>query len=149
MKKTIFAVALVLSLGLSAFADGDKNINFQTKQSFSQEFAQASNVSWQTQKDLSVANFTYDGQIMHAYYNDQAELVALVHNVLSDHLPIFLFTTLKGNYSDYWISALSEVATEGQSNFYATLENADQIITLKSVNSTDWVIKCRVKKNTL
>jgi hypothetical protein len=149
MKQTIFALALVLSTGLSAFADGGKNINSLTKQSFTQEFVQASEVSWQTEKGLSVANFSLDGQFMHAYYNDQSELVAVVHNVLSDHLPIFLFTDLKKNYSSYWISGLSEVASEGESNFYATLENADQIIILKSVNSTDWVVKCRVKKDAL
>jgi hypothetical protein len=146
MKKTIISLAVALSIGLTSFAEGGKNIVGQTQDSFKKEFADARDVSWHTQHDFRVAEFSLNGRIMNAYYNDHAELVAVVQNILSDRLPIYLYTDLKRNYNAFWISNLSEVATQGESNYYITLENADQVVVLKSYNATEWVIKKKMNK---
>jgi hypothetical protein len=53
------------------------------------------------------ATFTLNDQVMIAYYsNENNELLAVVRNILSQQLPINLFTSLKKEYSGYWITDL-------------------------------------------
>jgi len=44
---------------------------------------------------------------------------------------------VKRNYSDFWISDLFEVNSNGETNYYITLENADKKITLRS-SDNEW-----------
>ena len=58
MKKTILALAVMLTTGLtSAFANKGEEINQRAISSFSKDFLSAKNVSWQQQKDYAKATF--------------------------------------------------------------------------------------------
>ena len=79
-----------------------------------------------------------DNQVMFAYYNDNGVLMGVVRNILSDKLPINLMSNLKKNYSSYWISNLFEMASDNQSNYYVTLETAEETLVLKSDGTNEW-----------
>jgi hypothetical protein len=148
MKKALAMMTLVLVLGWgSTFANNGQGISKQTVAHFSKDFAQAKKVNWIKENGYSIANFVLDGQILAAYYGDNAELIAVVHNILADRLPIFLLTSLKSSYQDYWVSNLFESANENESSYHLTLENANQVLVLRSVNSTDWIVVKKEKKN--
>lgn len=148
MKKIIFATAVMLTLGWgSAFANSNDNVNDQVTASFRKDFVTAKEVKWQRESNYVKATFTMDGQIMFAYYNENAELIGVVRNILSDKLPIGLMTDLKKNYNDRWISDLFEMASDGQSTYYISLENADETLVLKSNGSSGWSVYKRTKKN--
>jgi Arsenical resistance operon protein ArsD len=150
MKKQIITTALfILTAFTRGFANDDHGINKATAASFSKDFQMAKMVNWQKQNDYEIATFNLNGQIMMAYYNHENSLVAVLHHVSADHLPIFLLRDLKNKYSDYWVSELFEAATNGESHYYMTLENADQTLKLKSVNSTDWVVSKTQRKETM
>jgi len=87
------------------------------------------------------------GQVMFAYYNESGELIGVVRNILSDKLPINLMTELKRSYNDRWISDLFEMASEGQSTYYVTLETADDTLVLKSNGLSGWSVYKRTKKS--
>ena len=147
MKKTILSLSFMIILGLgTTYASDDSGVNVQTMQSFHKSFGSAKDVNWQKEKDYNKATFRLNDQYLTAYYNENAELVAIVRNVLADHLPILLLTDLQNNYEDYWITELYEVAAAGESFHRITIENADQILIMRSVNATDWVVEKKVKK---
>ena len=131
MKKTIFATAMMLTVGMtSAFANKKDLISTEVTSSFYKDFSTAKEVQWQREAAYTKATFSMDDQIMFAYYNDNGELIGVVRNILSDKLPINLMSGLKKNYSNFWISDLFEMASDGQSNYYVTLETADETLVL-------------------
>ena len=148
MKKTILALAVMLTTGLtSAFANRGEDINQGVIASFKTEFVAAKNVSWQQEKEYSKATFTLNDQIMYAYYsNETTELLAVVRNMLSSQLPINLFTSLKKDYSDHWISGLFEVARQDHTSYYVTLESSDETLVLKSTGTNEWSVYKKTKK---
>jgi hypothetical protein len=139
MKRTILTISMMLTIALTgAFANDNEGVAQRTKESFNSNFASASNVKWQKQKDFVKATFTWNGQVMFAYYNETGELMAITRNILSDQLPINLMTDLKKNYGNHWISDLFEIVVDGQTSYYVTLENADETIVLKSTDFNTW-----------
>jgi hypothetical protein len=148
MKKTILALAVMLTTGLtSAFANKGEDINQGVIASFKSEFVQARNVSWQLEKEFTKVTFTLNDQVLYAYYsNENNELLAVVRNILSHQLPINLFTSLKKDYSDHWISGLFEVARQDHTAYYVTLESANEILVLKATSTNEWSVYKRTKK---
>ncbi|MBS1946846.1 MAG: hypothetical protein JST47_03690 [Bacteroidetes bacterium] len=147
MKKAIFATAMILTVGMAnAFAGKKDNVSTDVATSFSKDFANAKNVQWQKEARFVKATFTLDDQVMFAYYHNNGELMGVVRNILSDKLPINLMTSLKKNYNNYWISDLFEMAADGQSSYYVTLETTDETIVLKSNGSGEWGTYKKTKK---
>ena len=146
MKKIILGLALFLTIGTASFANNDETINQKAEQSFKKDFAQAKDVKWQKSGDLVKATFSLNDKVLFAYYNDGGELVAITRNITTDQLPIALLTSLKKNYSEYWVTDLFEMVSGGQSNYYITLENADHKVVLKSDDFANWTNYKKEKK---
>ena len=70
-----------------------------------------------------------------------------VHNILSSQLPQPLLADVKKDYSDYWITGLYEEGSLKHPSYYITLENPDQIITMSSDDSENWVLTNTTVKN--
>src|SRR5450755_740529 len=61
-------------------------------------------------------------------------------NILSSELPAALLADIKKDYKDYWITELIEEGKVKHPEFVLTLENADQILHLRSSDSETWVL---------
>jgi hypothetical protein len=147
MKQTILAMAMMLMTGLTgAFAKNNEGISNEITTSFNKDFASATNVSWNKQKNFTKATFTMSNQVMFAYYDENGNLIASARNILSEQLPINLMNDLKKGYSNYWISELFEMDKDGQASYYVTLENADETLILKSSSSNSWSTYKKSKK---
>jgi hypothetical protein len=147
MKKTILTIGMMLTVALTtAFANDGTTNSSKAQTSFGNNFKSASNVSWQQDGSFSKATFSMNNQVMFAYYNVDGDLMAVVRNILSEQLPINLQTELKKKYSDRWISDLFEMANEGQTTYYVTLESADETITLQSTDFNSWSVFKKAKK---
>jgi len=72
----------------------------------------------------------------------------VVRNITSTQLPISLLSDLKKDYNEFWISDLFEIASEDQTTYYVTLENANKKIVLKSEGSSNWTVFSKTKKDT-
>lgn len=141
-------VVVTLSI-TSLFANNSKNrnnIDERVEKSFKKTFASAQQESWSRVNNLNKVQFNLNGQVLFAYLDDEGTLVGVYRNILSTQLPISLMTEVKEEYSDYWISTLFEVANEGATTYYITLENAGQQLVLKSENSSSWSVFSRTKK---
>lgn len=70
----------------------------------------------------------------------------IARNILSSQLPSALLADIKKDYKDYWITELSEEGKGKRPDYSLTLENADQIIQLRSNNSEGWEVMSTVVK---
>jgi hypothetical protein len=148
MKKTILAAAMVLLVGLSAFADKGGEVNKQAMTAFGRDFATARNAVWEQTDNFTKVTFRLNDQVLFAFYNCNGELQAVMRNILSDQLPLTLLADLKKNYNGFWISELFEMASDDRTTYYVSLENADKTIVLKSEGTDSWSTYSKVKKDT-
>ena len=150
MKKKILLGALALTLIYSrSFADGgDRGISERVKQAFRQEFVNAEVVQWENAGQFVKARFRMNDQVLSAYFYPDGEFLAVTRNILSDQLPIHLFTLLKKEYARYWITDLFEVSAKGASYYYITLQCCDNELVLKSEGGESWE-KYMTKRNNI
>lgn len=147
MKKRILSLALLLMIGFtSTFANNVEEVNSKAVNAFKRDFVEAKDVKWESTKTYAKATFQLNGQVMFAYYNVSGEMLAITRNIVSSQLPISLFNELKQDYSQYWISDLFEMVSGNETNYYVTIENADAVIVLKSIDGAHWDIFRREKK---
>ena len=149
MKKSILSIAVLLMIGFCVFVvkDDEASVNQLAVKSFHRDFASAKNIKWEQKVNYVKVEFTLNDQVLYAYYNNEGQNTAIVRNIVSDQLPINLLTTLKKDYTGFWISDLFEVAVDEQTNYYVTLENADKKIVLRSSGIEGWDVYSKSKKN--
>jgi hypothetical protein len=147
MKKIILSLAAVITMGYSVFANGNDNIaTQQARDAFKKDFATASNIRWEQKNNFLKATFSLNGQILTAYYFSNGDLQAVVRNITSDQLPINLLTSLRKDYSEYWITDLFEMSSNGMTTYYVSIENSDKKIVLKSDDLSSWDVYSKEKK---
>ena len=136
MKKIIIMLAVTIS-SLAAFA-GEENVDKKVLNAFNHEFAGATDVKWTANDTYYKASFVFNGQYVYAFYKLDGELMAMTRNITSLDMPMKLQTSLKNNYSGYWISDLFEISNNEGTNYYITMENAGSKIVLKSTSGSNW-----------
>ena len=148
MKFLLITLISVFSLvNVKAHASDDVNVSAAVLASFHSAFKNASDVKWKTSGDYFKADFIVNEQYVTAFYDCNADLVAVTRNINSFQLPVTLQTKLKASYEKYWISDLFELSNENGVSYYATVENGEQKITLKSSNAIDWVLYQKQSKS--
>jgi CRISPR/Cas system-associated exonuclease Cas4 (RecB family) len=156
MKKMIVTLAIAVS-SLAAFAggafgkpmatEGEENVSKKVLDAFKTEFAAVKEVAWTTGSDYYKASFTYNEKHVFAYYSLDGDLLGLTRYISPADLPMSLQINLKKKSDGYWISDLFEVAKNGTTSYYLTLENADTKTVLKSSGGSDWEVFKSVKKS--
>ncbi len=132
MKKIIYLPALFILLITNAFATPKSGVNDNVKASFTREFKNAEQVSWQNDHSFVKATFKLNAAVLFAYYSPEGQLMAVSRNILTSQLPASLQKTIKKNYRNYWVTDLFELNRNGRTSYYISLESADQTIILKS-----------------
>lgn len=139
--KKISCMILTLLIGFSSisFAAGNDKVDNATLVSFRHDFQNATNVSWAQTSTCYKATFELDGQTIYAYYGkNQAGLVAVTRFILSSQLPLNLQQELRSKLKDGWIADLFEVASGGETDYYATIENSATKTIFKSSGFSNW-----------
>ncbi|HYM93316.1 MAG TPA: hypothetical protein VET23_04200, partial [Chitinophagaceae bacterium] len=110
-------------------------------------FTSVKEVEWTAGTNYYRAAFTFNGKHVFAFYTTEGKLLGLTRYISSLDLPISLQTSLKKNYSDYWISDLFEVANNDGTNYYITIEDADSRIVLKATGNSNWKTYKKIRKS--
>jgi hypothetical protein len=137
MKKIITTLALIITLVTGAFGS-NKKIDPEVLNAFKNQFTNAQEVTWVAADNYYKATFFLNGEFLFAFYNTDAELLGVIQYISSTELPENLRTSLKKNYTGYWIADLFEVVNGEGTSYYITLQNADTQIILQSKNQTSW-----------
>ena len=145
MKKMIVTLAIAVS-SLVAFAK-EVNVSKKVLDAFKTEFATVQEVEWTTGTDYYQAAFKYNEKYVFAYYNPDGELLGLTRYISPVDLPLNLQIELKKKSKGYWVSDLFEVAKNGTTSYYLTLDNADTKLVLRSNGGSDWETFKTVKKS--
>ena len=106
---------------------------------FSQDFSRAKDVQWEIHDNFYKATFNWHGKVLYAFYTND-DLIGIATNIQSDKLPHDLLADIKKSYADYWITDLFKYRNESEDGYTITLENADQIVVLKSIGTQGWEI---------
>jgi hypothetical protein len=138
MKPLFILLTVIASFFSKTSSANDDVVSNAVLKSFQSSFANAKEIDWSFNKSLYKARFTLDGLHIIAYYNSEGSLVAMTRNISSSQLPIALQTTIKKEYTAFWISDLFEIANEDGTSYYITLENAKTKLVLKSTNNAAW-----------
>jgi hypothetical protein len=147
MKKMILSLAAVMMMGFSVFANGSNDVVTQeARDAFKKDFATASNIKWEQKNNFLKATFSLNGQFLTAYYFTNGDLQAVVRNITSDQLPINLITSLRRDYTDFWITDLFEISSDNQTTYYVTIESSDRKIVLKSESLSSWEVYSKERK---
>jgi hypothetical protein len=148
MKKIFLSLAAVALMGISAFANGnDEIVNQRTLAAFKSDFANATHTTWEQKAGFIKATFSFNGQVLCAYYDNEGQLQAIVRNIVSDQLPLNLLASLKKDYEDYWITDLFEISADNETTYYVTVEDAGKKVVLKSDGTSYWNVFSKQKKN--
>jgi hypothetical protein len=145
MKKIIFLLGLVATVSVCSAYSSEK-VSQKVLSSFKSEFSTATNVEWETGTNYFRAAFSLNEQRIFAYYSPEAELISIGRYISSFQLPINLYNTLKKDYDKYWISDLFELSNNDGIHYYATLETADNKLTIRSTNGGGWTTYSKSKK---
>jgi hypothetical protein len=145
MKKMILTLAIAIS-SFAAFA-GEENVSKKVLDAFKTEFKAVKDVEWTAESDYYKASFVYNDKHLFAYYNTDGDLLGLTRYISPVDLPLNLQISLNKKSNGYWISDLFEVAKNGTTSYYITLENADSKMVLRSVGGSDWEEFKTVKKS--
>ena len=146
MKKIVLTLAIAIS-SLASFANENENVTTEALNAFNHEFASASGVEWSESGHLFKASFLFNEQYVTAFYTAEGYLMGVTKNILSVDLPVKLQTKLKNNFSDFWITELSEVSNNRGTTYYITLENADVQVMLHSTDNNTWMPVKKTEKN--
>ena len=136
MKKIIITLAIAIS-SIAGFAT-EEPVSSAVLNAFNKEFAGVKDVQWTSTDQYVKASFVFNGQNVNAFYDEDAQLIALSRNISSLELPISLQTSLKNQYKGYWISDLFELSNHDGTSYYITVENADSKLVLKSNGTNKW-----------
>ena len=149
MKHRILTLGLLVWLSVSSiFANTNEEVvNAKAANSFKKEFSKAQDVKWESGKQYVKDTFKMNDQVMIAYYSNAGELLGITRNLTTSQLPINLMTDIKKNHKNAWITDLFEITTNDETNYYITLEDADQTVVLKSAGSYGWSTYKKEKKN--
>jgi len=143
--KFLFILLASLTTMISK-AENPADVTPEVLQSFKSTFGNAKEVGWTASNKMYKAQFTLDGQHISAFYNADGQMVALSRNITVSQLPVMLQASLKKESKNSWISELYEYATEEGTTYYATLEDADMKITLRSANNSEWMTNQKIEK---
>ena len=138
MKSLVITFTLLANvLTTSSFA-ADPRVSPMVLRSFSKTFTTATEVDWSVINNMYKAQFTLNGQVVTAFYEANGTMVAVTRNMTSNQLPVTLQVELKKDYENFWITGLFELSDESGTDYYVTLESADETVILKSVSDNSW-----------
>lgn len=148
MKKFIVSIALSMLVftGSIFAATGDNGVPESVNGVFTERFAQAKDVQWETGKGFYKAEFELRGRTLFAYFADNGDLMGIAGNLSPVKLPEALRSELKSSYANYWITDLFRYRNADEDGFVITLEGADKVILLKALGDQGWQVYKTIAK---
>ena len=146
MKKMLMAVAVFLTITTGTAFANTTEVNPKVIKAFNTAFVSVNDVTWTTGSDFYKASFIYNSKHVYAYYSLDGKLLGLTRLMATSELPLILQTSIKKNYADMWVTDLFEVANADGTAYYLTVEDAENVLIVKSAGGSDWTTFKKSKK---
>jgi hypothetical protein len=145
--KTLLLVLFLTAVSSFSFAGAANDLSPRLRTSFQHDFKNAHLIGTEIHENFIKVTFTKDNNILFAYYATNGKLLGVVHNMLSNELPLELQMSLKQNYGDYWITELFQINGDDESGYFVSLQNGDEILNLRSTPDQGWEVYSSTRKN--
>jgi hypothetical protein len=145
--KPLFVLAMFLSSFFTKTSYATDIVSAKALQSFQNTFVSAKEASWTVTDTYYKVQFILNDQTLTAFYNQEGSFVGVTRNISSFQLPIILQTELKKDHANEWITELFEMSHDNGTDYYITLENADNKTILKSSNNSTWSVYKKLRKS--
>ena len=146
MKKILMAVAVFLTITTGTAFANTTEVNPKVIKAFNTAFVSVDDVTWTTGSDFYKASFTYNSKYVYAYYSLDGKFLGLTRLMATSELPLNLQTSFKKNFADMWVTDLFEVANADGTAYYLTVEDAENVMIVKSSGGSDWTTFQKSKK---
>jgi len=145
MKKLFLTAALAVAVVASSFA-ADVNVDKRIQSAFHKEFASAFNPKWESiGEGLMHVTFTQNGEVMDAYYNDDAQLVSFARAVTADLLPLLVTKTINEKFTDSQITDIRELVSQNETSYLVTARSQSKVVVARVYPSGSVQIVKKVK----
>src|SRR5437764_1262633 len=145
MKKLFVTAALIVAVITSSFA-ADVKVDKRIQTAFQKEFATAFNPKWEAiGEGLMHVTFTQNGEVMDAYYNEDAQLVSFPRSVSVDQLPLLVSKAINEKFSGSQISDIRELVNQNETSYLVTARSESKIVVARVYPSGSIQIIKKVK----
>jgi hypothetical protein len=145
MKKLFVTAALIVAVITSSFA-ADVKVDKRIQTAFQKEFATAFNPKWEAiGEGLMHVTFTQNGEVMDAYYNEDAQLVSFARSVSVDQLPLLVSKAINEKFSGSQISDIRELVNQNETSYLVTARSESKIVVARVYPSGSIQIIKKVK----
>ena len=118
----ILAVTALLSL--SIYAAPPAAVNEKVLQAFEKSFKNASDVVWNEYKDCFEVKFLHNSIDSRITYDVDGNILRSIRYYGEEQLPLFVRAKLQKQYAGKTVFGVTELASEGELDYYIVLEDA-------------------------
>lgn len=138
MKKHFNALLVVTIFMMSSLVvNAEFTPSEKIQSEFNRQFAQSTEVKWEAVSDFYKVTFVQRGQYLTAFFNQEGGIERVARNISPSVLPLILQRNFENKLASSWITECFEVSGVNGTEYYLTLENANDITTYQS-NINDW-----------
>src|SRR4051794_22589201 len=99
--KKIFMICITITLiTATAFANGEES-NAKALSNLKREYKNAKDVEWKVTNEYTKASFSWNGQYLEVFYNNDGETIAESKYINTNNLPLKAQQFISKKYADY------------------------------------------------
>jgi len=145
MKKFFITAALAVAVITTSFAS-DIKVNPSVQSAFKKEFASAFNPRWESiGEGLLHVTFTQNGEVMDAYFNEEAQLISFARYVSAEQLPFLVNKSINERFNGAVISDIRELVNQNETSYLVTAKKDNATVVARVFTSGSMQVVKRIK----
>ncbi|HEV8287164.1 MAG TPA: hypothetical protein VGQ09_22805 [Chitinophagaceae bacterium] len=131
MKKLIFALTMLLG-SATIFASTTPEVNEKVLKAFHQTFKDPKDVNWHEYDNYYEVDFKQDEIKTQVRYDAEGNITGTTRYYFESQLPPHIISSLKKKYPQRSVYGVTEIYTEGDLQYYITMQDEKNWYTVKS-----------------
>jgi hypothetical protein len=147
MKKIMLTLAMAVAIISTGFS---RNASYSdpgavVKQAFTKEFSQITHVTWDliSKEGIYEAAFTFNNELVKAYFSDEGEFLGTIREVTKSQLPILVVKEMDQRFPDAKVAAVYEHSMKDGLNYYITILTEKGVLILKATGNGELTVHKR------
>ena len=148
MKKIFVSLSFIVTLGLTTVRATDNfDVNSKIKESFKKEFAGATLIKWEKDKDFQRATFVLYDHLVIAYFNTDGELLGSARDVFFYEVPMAVIKSIGENFAGINPIEVLEVSNTEGTFYRITIEKQNKRYHIKASADGNILEVFKIKNN--
>lgn len=143
--KKIFFITTLLVISCFVFA-AKPEVNRKTVAAFEFAFKEATEVVWYAEETNDYVYFKINDIKTKIRYDKEGKFISCLRTYKEQDLPMLVQIRLKENYPTKKVTAVTELATDGTTEYYINVEDEKFIYILKADVQGNFVVDKKLRK---